>query len=441
MLSKTRPTLASRENTSSGFAPLAPEGDGDTCHLARVLLVTLVAFIIAALSRPVSAEQTPGQIGWQHRPGHRGIEVAVVNTTDIFINARGGSRPEAGISNLIEMALSFDLATLVGLEGGSIYLLGLGTHGSDPADAVGAVHAPSNLAATDAFRLFELWYEHRLLDDKVAALVGLFAVDSEFDAKSTADLFINGGFGTGLDLSETGRNGPSIFPVTSFGMRLRMQPAPGWSVQAAVLDGVPGDPDDPDATTIRFGDGDGVFAIAEGNFESSGPMRLRLGFGGWRYTTDLEDVAATRADGKPVVRGGSSGLYGFVEASLYAEPGGFGQGLAGYLRLGRADADTNRFGGYYGAGLVYTGLLPGRDRDMAGFGISSAVNGAPFRDRQRQLGAGVDTAETVFEWTYRAELRPSISLQPVIQYLLNPDTDPGLRDSLALGLRIGIDLL
>lgn len=78
---------------------------------------------------------------------------------------------------------------------------------------------------------------------------------------------------------------------------------------------------------------------------------------------------------------------------------------------------------------------------MAGFGVSSAVNGAPFRDRQRRLGAGVDPAETVFELTYRAEVRPSISLQPVIQYLLNPSTDPGLRDSLALGLRIGIDLM
>lgn len=413
-------------------APLCP---------ARLVVLVFVAFLAAIIADRISAEPFAGSAGRHDPSARRGVDIAVANTTDIFINTRGGRRRQASVANLIEAAVSLDLTHLVGLDGGKVFVLGLGTHGGEPAAYVGSAHAPSNLAATDAFRLFEFWYEQRLLDDRVAALVGLFAVDSEFDAKPTADLFVNGGFGTGLDLSESGRRGPSIFPQTSFGLRLRVQPVPGWSIQAAILDGVPGDPQDPDATSIRLGDGDGVFAIAEGNFEASGPIRLRLGLGGWHYTTPLEDVATVREHDEPRLRRGSAGVYGFLEADLYSEAGGFGQGLAGYLRLGRADADTNRFGSYYGAGVVYTGLLPGRERDMAGFGVSSAVNGAPFRDRQRRLGAGVDPAETVFELTYRAEVRPSISLQPVIQYLLNPSTDPGLRDSLALGLRIGIDLM
>ena len=50
---------------------------------------------------------------------------------------------------------------------------------------------------------------------------GLYSLDTEFDVKQTANLFINGVFGTGIDLSEMGRFGPAIYPLSALGVRLK----------------------------------------------------------------------------------------------------------------------------------------------------------------------------------------------------------------------------
>lgn len=51
--------------------------------------------------------------------------------------------------------------------------------------------------------------------------IGLYDLNSEFDALDDAGLFINSAFGVGTDIGLTGVNGPSIFPVTSLAVRAR----------------------------------------------------------------------------------------------------------------------------------------------------------------------------------------------------------------------------
>jgi porin len=58
-----------------------------------------------------------------------------------------------------------------------------------------------------------------------------------------AGVFMNGGFGTALDLSGSGKNGPCVFPTSRFDLRLTFQTTPADYVQIAVFDGVAGDPD------------------------------------------------------------------------------------------------------------------------------------------------------------------------------------------------------
>jgi porin len=362
----------------------------------------------------------------------RGVMVEAANTTDLFASVDGGVSDDDTVSNLFELAVTADMGTLAGLEGGTLFFLGLGTHGDDPGGSSGTAHAPSNLAADDAWRVLEFWYEQSLLGDRAGILFGIYAVDSEFDAKETADVFLNGGFGTGLDLSETGLNGPSIFPVTGLALRGRLQLSPTLGLRAAIADGAPGDLDDPTEFDVDLDADEGVFTIAELDWQPDGFEFLRFGLGGWRYSTDFE-----RLDGRGE-EDGSAGVYGFAEGLLFREPASEDQGLSGFVRLGRADDDVNRFGSYRGAGLVYTGLVPGRDEDVLGLGISSVANGDPFVEAVRANGGRVQRRETVVELTYRASVRPWLSVQPVLQYAMNPDTDPAIDDHLALALRVGV---
>jgi porin len=362
----------------------------------------------------------------------RGVLVEAANTIDLFASVDGGADDESTLSNLFELAVTADMGTLTGIEGGTLFFLGLGTHGDDPGASSGTAHAPSNLAADDAWRVLEFWYEQSLLGDRAGLLFGIYAVDSEFDAKETADVFLNGGFGTGLDLSETGLNGPSIFPITGLALRGRFQFTPELGVRAAIVEGAPGDLDDPTAFEIDFDDDEGLFTIAELDWQPAGFEFLRFGIGGWRYTTDFE-----RIDGRGV-EDGTTGIYGFAEGVIFNEAGTDDQGLSGFVRVGRADDAVNRFGSYRGAGLVYTGLFPGRDGDVLGLGISSAGNGDEFVDAVRGDGVRVQRRETVVELTYRADVLPWLSLQPSVQYAMNPDTDPAIDDHLTVALRLGL---
>ncbi len=174
--------------------------------------------------------------------------------------------------------------------------------------------------------------------------------------------------------------------------------------------------------------------IAEADWQPAGFEFLRLGLGGWRYTTDFERLDGQGQDDA------SAGVYGFVEGVIFAETGSDEQGLSGFLRLGRADETVNRFGDYQAAGLVYTGLLPGRNEDVLGLGISSVDNGDDFVDLMRGEGGLVERSETVIELTYHAQVLPWLSVQPSVQYSMDPDTDPAIDDHLAVAIRLGVTL-
>lgn len=369
-----------------------------------------------------------------------GLEIGFANTGDVLLVRQGDTVDEVTYTNLFEAGFAFDMEKLAGLSGGSAYIWTVATSGDDPADLIGTIHAPSNIAAPDAWRLLDAWYEQSAYDDRLGVLVGFYSVDSEFDLKGTVSVFAGGSHGTGLDLSETGLNGPSIFPVTSFGTRIRWQFTDTVKARLAILDGVPGNPDDPTVTArFSFSSDEGVFTIGELDYEFRTDDKFRrFVLGAWHYTTKFDDLLDTQSDGSPVIRNGSGGIYGFGEWLAFREPGTTDQGLAGVFRLGVADEDVNQIAGFYGLGIVYRGLFPTRDRDTLGFGFSTGVNGDKFRQAAVLAGAPVAERETEWLLVYSLQVNRWLRLQPIYQYYVNPGTDPTAPNARVGGVRIQV---
>ncbi len=95
---------------------------------------------------------------------------------------------------------------------------------------------------------------------------------------------------------------------------------------------------------------------------------------------------------------------------------------------------------YYGGGLVYRGLIPGRNEDEIGVGVAAALNGSHFRRAQQRAETPVDHAEITLEMSYAINVRPEIVIQPDVQYIINPGTDPGVRNALVIGARLQLNL-
>ena len=414
---------------------------------ARVLL-PLFLTLAPGLPAPVPAHAQP-------------VEAELVYTGEVMGPFSGGVRREPALLGNLDATLRVDGGTLAGWEGWSAFLYVLANHGDAPSALAGDAQGVSNIEAPETVRIYEAWIQKDVPERGLSVLAGLYDLNSEFDVVDEAAVFLNSSFGIGAEYSSSGVLGPSIFPVTSLGLRLKWRPTGHTYVQAAVLDGVPGDPDDPGATTVRLSSEDGALLAFEVGYrlhpraEGAGhPATAPGGFSGrvgrgfdveeagkvavglWYYTRRFERLdagAGPEAEGR--VRG-RPGLYVLAEG-IVAREDDPGQGLALFARAGWADPGVHRFNAYTGAGLVYTGLLPGRDADQVGLGVAAAHNGSAYRRAEAAGGRGVTDTEVVVELTYR-NARGAFALQPDHQYVVHPDTDPTAADVLLGGLRVEV---
>jgi len=437
-------------------APLLPTAMRQAWPSAKAMLLAIAATTATPAVQAQDAESadaastTSGQ-GWSERATltgdwngrrpalePRGVELGLTHYQDaMFVD--GGAENGSDFPGLVEPTLSLDMERLVGWKNTQVFVRGIGMYGRDPAEATGSLNAPSNLANSVAtFKFFESWIERTFLEDALSVRVGLQAVDTEFDVKETAGVFMNGGFGTGIDLSQSGLNGPCIFPTSCFGIRVKYQPSPSTYAMVAVLDGGAGDPNDPRGTHVRLGGDDGALTLGEIGYQRGADEGrfVRLALGAWHYTTTFDDLLATDVNGDPLRHDGTGGLYALVEGELYREPGQISQGLSGFLRLGVADQDVNPVRHYASAGLAYTGLLGGRDEDVLGLGVSAPINGDKYMRAQQLAGAPADREELAFELAYLMPIAPWLSVQLDAQYIVNPGTDPTLDDACLLGMRL-----
>ncbi len=371
-----------------------------------------------ALLALVSANPARAQDGQDTQP-KRALSLTLRDTVDVWRNLQGGVR--VGYTTLNKGFLG---ATL---NGDAVNLPGFKAHGSIlringetfSISRTGDIQTASNIEALSAVRLFDLWVEQRLGSSGVTARGGLMDLNETFDDIDPAGLFLNSSQGIGADIARSGRNGPSIYPVSALGAQVGWTPAKALSLHAAMFDGVPGDLAHPKRfVAVKLNRRNGALLIGQADYHFGRDGQASLGV--WRYTAPFETVAdpARRAHGRP-------GVYGFVEGSL---PGPWSP--SGWVRVGVADGRVQVVSGYFGAGVVWT--PPGRPDDRFGVAVARAAIGGPARRTM-----GLPKAETAWEASYSYRLNDVITLQPDVQYIVNPALGPGrVPNALAVGLRI-----
>ena len=205
----------------------------------------------------------------------------------------------------------------------------------------------------------------------------------------------------------------------------------------------------------------GVFVIGEAGYAinqeknaDGAPMAFKLG--GWyhtgdqfqdpRYGTDGLSLANPLSNGIPRTHDGDWGLYGVADAVLYQNKDG--NALAAFLRAGTSPADRNLVSFYFDSGLTYQGLIPGRGDDTVGIAVAYAQIGSSARglDQDTQQftanpGYPIRGEEVVMELSYQVQVATSITVQPDLQYVFNPDggvlnaNGTPRRNAVVIGLR------
>jgi len=335
-------------------------------------------------------------------------------TSDVWALASGGN--DTGIKYLDNLYAGASKSWAD--TGTSLYVSGLYNNGQAfTGDHVGDAQVISNIEApVRAARAYEVWIEQQF-GESVSVKAGLLDVNAEFDVLDSSGMFISSAHGIGTDIGQTGENGPSIFPVTALGVRVQASLGEHLLVRSAVIDGVPGNPEKPKQTAVKLGGGDGAFIITE--LEYTTP-RSKLLAGYWRYTADFETHTGE-------VRGGNDGFYLRGEGQLTGTDGE--NGLYVFARAGVAEADINAFSAFYSAGLRYQGVFAPEKQDALGLAVAWAETSGTYKN----VFVGAPSREVAFELTYQIEINDRFSVQPDIQYIVNPLE--GNKNALAFGLR------
>ena len=167
----------------------------------------------------------------------------------------------------------------------------------------GNLETVSNIEALPTTRLYRLYFEQSLFEDRASVRLGQIAADDEFITSDTAGGLINGTFGWPAWTAADVRGGGPAYPLPQLGVRLQVKPAADFDLRAAVFTGNPGgkncpsgDPQQCDPHGVLFPFSGGTLWIGEVAYSANSgkgaaglPGVYKLG--GW-YETGPFPVAA-----------------------------------------------------------------------------------------------------------------------------------------------------
>jgi porin len=377
----------------------------------------------------------------------QGVTFTFSYTNDFLANASGGIKTGAVGIGIFQPHVDLDLQKLLGWEGDKIHIHGLITHGPlFSANYLGNILAVSNFEAGPVARLYALWYEHNAPDDRWSVRAGLMLADSQFLQSETAANFLNNGISWPTFLAgNLPASGPA-YPLPAPGIRVRVKPRDDLQFQAAVFSGDPSGGDGsnqpaPLPTGTVFSFRGGAFVIGEASYlanqgkDAKGlPGTYRIG--AWYATSSLFfdqrfdntglSLANPQSTGIPLKHTGDGGVYGVIDQTLYRVPGTDDQGLSAFLRAGGVPNDRNLINFYADGGLLYKGLVPGRPDDKVGVAFAHARIGDNARGLDADTGLfgnfffPVRSSETMIEMMYQTQPKPWWTLQPELQYIIQP---------------------
>lgn len=380
-----------------------------------------------------------------------GVDFAAMYCAEIWGNTMGGERTGAVYTGLGTLSVDIDLETLMGWNGASFHNSWLWLSGQDASEElVGNFLTISNIAGFQTFRMFELWLQQELWDKRISLRLGQLAADSEFVISDYASIFLNGTFGWPAFTYENIPEGGPGYPMATLGVRLELHPASWLTYRGAVFQG------DVSAQNVnrhgfrwRLDSQQGFFSIHElegrwnkNNDSAALPGSLKIG--GWFHSGPFDRVG----DPGSVVRG-NGGFYFIADQMIWREkPRSTAsekealtiseesdRNLGAFTRIAFGPPDRNIIGFYVDAGLVYTGLLPWRPKDVTGVAIAYAQL-TPGAGEELLAGEARNPGyEIAIEFTYQMEITPWWSIQPDLQIILHPGGTRDNGNALVIGAR------
>ena len=355
--------------------------------------------------------------------------VLILDYSTIFDG--GASENAADIHyRLLQAGLSLDTEPLLGLEDGEFFLGFVHVAGSGGSEDTGNFQVFSNIESPEFTAIYELWYQHEFLDERLRFKIGKVDANGEFAYVENGVEFIHSSPG----FSPTILSFPS-YPDPAVSLNAFAYPGLGTYLGFGIYDGATQAGLPTGARTFGLGSAgtffeepSDLFLICEAGLNfSMGDLPGRLGLGVWDHNGEFERFDGGSEDG-------ASGLYAVFDQQLTdtnSEQNEGSRGVGMFAQYAYSDKAVSPVRQHVGFGLLWTGPLTEREHDVTGL-MGSYVE---FSD---EPGAElVDDSELAIEYFYKIPVLPWVTLKPDLQYIANPG-GTGLEDAWVGTLRTAI---
>lgn len=360
-----------------------------------------------------------------------GVDVSASYTNNLAGNPAGGVRQGFAYADSIEFGVEIDFGEIAGWHGLTLSAGAFDRNGRSLSDdAIGNVFTVQQVYGGQTFSFYTLFLEQEFADGKAALKAGRFSVGDDFATSDLYELYMN--YGIDSNPQTLGLNPAfTTSPEAVWGATARVEPVSGWSALAGVFQTTAIDLYAGHGFDWAMGGGDGVLLIAQGAWSpvigrsrADGGLPGRYGFGGF----------ASTGQGGPEPAAATHGFYWQAEQMVFREGKSDGEGMTVWaVAVLMEPMGSEEVPFQVNAGIVYTGLIPGREEDVAMVGVASGRIG----DVENGFPSGGGW-ECVMEFGYRIQLPGEAFVQPNLQWVLQPGGRGEIPNALVLGAQMGI---
>jgi porin len=403
-----------------------------------------------------------------------GLDISASYTSDLAGNPVGGKSPAFTYCDNFTVDLEFQSEPLLGYKGGTLSVIALDRNGNNlSGNNIGNQFTSQQVYGGTGVIFYGLAYNQRFCDDRFSFKFGRMAAGDDFASSPLYWLYMNNGIdGNPQSLPVNGKF--TTYPWSVWGSRLRalvtketeamlgvyqvtpqvsqsymhgfnwdMNPGDGvmvigqygWAHEffKPVASSVP-------AVTSGAGDGKSVAPAANDGKTFSVPASEAIPhglpghywMGGYYSTWTYPQFGSTQG------QNGAYGLYWHFDQMLYRMSPFKDTGLTAWSAIMLCpQQNTAKVPFQYNGGLVYTGMIPFRPKDISIFGIAYGNFSSNYAQANQTSLGGYATYELVYEFGYRINLTKFMYIQPDAQWIINPGGSGTIPNALVLGAQIG----
>lgn len=383
--------------------------------------LTSLLVLFVALLMPITLFAGPALTHWD-KINHY-LDFDLFYTHD-FISNTGGVKSGPRNIGALDVYLESDLSKFSAIKGEFTFHY-LHINKTDTRGNIGDAQIASNIDMPHQVdRVPDLWYQHHW-SEKFKTLIGLHDISMEFNITTSSLNFLNSSFGTGAEFALTGINGPSIYPLTSLGVRAFYQFNDSLSLRSGLYDADPGSPETYRSFHSDVGSHESYLHISELAHQDK---KEKAAIGGWNLTR-VQD----KLDGENHAT--SFGAYGIYEKELTSH-------LWTFFRYGWANPLVSIVQSNLATGVIYKGIFQNETfLDEVGVGMTSAhFSRHHLNHLEAEENSSTSSDETAYEAYYQFRPTGILSLRPDVQYIKNPAGLDSIEDAWAVGFRTVIQI-